>query len=134
MEINSVEDAKAKSIAKAWIGLVLLLLILSTYMSMQWTGPVRVQSARTINIEASQWKWSPQVVELKKGEVVTLVFTTSDVSHSAYIPEYGVNIQIVPNRAVGVQIVADKTGEFMIRCSEYCGVKHHEMLAKLIVR
>jgi plastocyanin len=49
------------------------------------------EAARTIEIHAKRFSFSPAEITIKKGETVKLVITSDDVTHSLLIPDLHVN-------------------------------------------
>ncbi len=88
---------------------------------------------KEINLEAYKFGYSPERIVVKKGEVVKLLATSRDVAHGVSIKEYGINEKVEKGKVNNIEFVADKTGEFDILCSVYCGAGHHSMKAKFIV-
>lgn len=56
-----------------------------------------------------------------------------DVLHSFYIPAFRVKVDAVKGYPTYVWFQTKEAGEFDILCTEYCGVDHSQMLAKLKV-
>jgi len=88
---------------------------------------------RVIKLEAFQYGFSPDPVEVKTGERIKLEITSRDVKHGVYIKEYGINETVNKGETKEVEFTADKAGTFDIICSVYCGSGHSGMKAKLIV-
>ncbi|MBT8334592.1 MAG: cytochrome c oxidase subunit II [Deltaproteobacteria bacterium] len=65
------------------------------------------------------------------GKAVKLNITSWDVLHSFYIPSYRIKVDAVPGMDTYAWFMADKEGEYDILCTEYCGIEHSYMLAKL---
>jgi cytochrome c oxidase subunit 2 len=65
------------------------------------------------------------------GKPIKLNISSYDVLHSLFIPAYRVKVDAVPGMETYVWFNADREGEFDILCTEYCGVGHSAMLAKL---
>ncbi len=65
------------------------------------------------------------------GKPVKLTITSEDVNHSFSLPAYRVKVDCVPGMDTYAWFNADRIGEFDILCTEYCGVDHSAMLAKL---
>jgi cytochrome c oxidase subunit II len=65
------------------------------------------------------------------GSAVKLNITSWDVLHSFYIPSYRIKVDSVPGMTTYAWFNADRLGEFDILCTEYCGIDHAYMLAKL---
>lgn len=95
--------------------------------------PPPVSQTREFNITAAQWSFSPATITVKDGERVKLTIVSIDVTHGFSIPEFNVNIQLVPNQSKTVEFVADKKGAFSFFCSVFCGSGHADMRGQLIV-
>ncbi len=65
------------------------------------------------------------------GKAIKLNIESWDVLHSFYIPSYRVKVDAVRGMKTYAWFNADRIGEFDILCTEYCGVDHAYMLAKL---
>jgi cytochrome c oxidase subunit 2 len=65
------------------------------------------------------------------GKAVKLNLESWDVLHSFYIPSYRIKVDAVPGMPTYAWFMADKIGEYDILCTEYCGIEHAYMLAKL---
>lgn len=89
---------------------------------------------KEINLEAFQYGYYPDPIVVKKGDTVKISATSRDVTHGFYIKEYGINAVIKKGEKTEIKFVADKAGEFDIRCSVYCGSGHMSMKGKLIVK
>jgi cytochrome c oxidase subunit 2 len=65
---------------------------------------------------------------------VKLDLQTSDVNHSFFVPAFRIKEDITAGRQNYLVLHPTKTGIFDILCSEYCGMSHSNMLAKLVVK
>ena len=65
------------------------------------------------------------------GKAVKLNIESWDVLHSFYIPSYRIKVDAVRGMTTYAWFLADKAGEYDILCTEYCGVDHAYMVAKL---
>ena len=65
------------------------------------------------------------------GKAVKLNITSWDVLHSFYIPSYRIKVDAVRGLMTYAWFNADKIGEYDILCTEFCGVDHAYMTAKL---
>jgi cytochrome c oxidase subunit 2 len=84
-------------------------------------------NVRLIQVNASSFEYSPNVINLKKGEKVRIEINDLDGTHGINIPEFGV-------KGVGfIEFTPDKTGTFAFRCPTYCGEGHREMTGTIIV-
>jgi cytochrome c oxidase subunit 2 len=53
------------------------------------------------------------------------------VLHSFYLPAFRVKVDAVKGMPTYAWFFADEVGEYDIQCTEYCGVDHWAMIAKL---
>jgi cytochrome c oxidase subunit II len=65
------------------------------------------------------------------GKAVKLNISSWDVLHSFYIPSYRIKVDAVRGLTTYAWFNADKIGEYDIMCTEFCGVDHAYMVAKL---
>jgi cytochrome c oxidase subunit 2 len=65
------------------------------------------------------------------GKPVKLNITSLDVVHSLFIPAFRIKVDAVNGMKTYVWFYADRLGEFVIQCAEYCGIGHSEMMAVL---
>lgn len=89
---------------------------------------------KEFTMTAKQWEFEPSTITVNKGDTVKLHITSVDVTHGFGLPEFGVNENLEPGKAVDVDFVADKTGTFTFFCSVYCGGGHSHMKGQLIVK
>ena len=54
---------------------------------------VAQNAARTIEIHAKRFSFSPSEITLKRGETVKLIVSSEDVKHSLFIPDLQVNAE-----------------------------------------
>lgn len=65
------------------------------------------------------------------GKAVKLNIESWDVLHSFAIPSFRIKVDAVRGMKTYAWFMADREGEYDIFCTEYCGVAHADMLAKL---
>ena len=66
-------------------------------------------------------------------KAVKLVLLSEDVNHSFFLPAYRVKVDVVPGMETFAWFMPEDEGEYDILCTEYCGVDHSYMVAKLNV-
>lgn len=94
-----------------------------------------------INVDALQWAWSfeypngakDSTLHLPVGKAIRLRMRSNDVLHSFYVPAFRAKTDIVPGRVNIMWFKPILEGDFPLYCSEYCGDKHSEMVARVIV-
>ncbi|MCK8059716.1 MULTISPECIES: cupredoxin domain-containing protein [unclassified Fusibacter] len=92
------------------------------------TNSMANENMKTINVTAYQFSYEPSTIELKLGEPVRLVLTSSDVDHGFYVKELDINEKVSPTKETIVEFTPDTLGEFKIICSVYCGGDHNDMV------
>ncbi len=91
-----------------------------------------------INVNASQFSWeffypvqqqySPRLV-LPVGKKARLIFKSSDVIHSFWVPQFRLKQDVVPGKVTQMVITPTVKGSYELRCSELCGTDHTIMTA-----
>ena len=98
--------------------------------------PTAEQSApqgRIIPVTAELWKWTPNVIQAKKGEVVTLQVTGISGTHGFSVPDLGINQTIFMGNTVNIPLPTDRTGTFAFACSIQCGPGHNDMKGQIVI-
>ena len=88
---------------------------------------------RTIRVEASQFAYSPSIINVNPGDRVTIQLVSTDVVHGLYVDGYGISVQADPGQTQTLTFVANRPGSFRIRCNVTCGAMHPFMIGKLNV-
>jgi len=89
--------------------------------------------ARTFEIDARQYAYSPSELRVNQGDTVTIELVSTDVVHGLYVYEYNVSVESDPGHTAEMTFVADKPGSFRFRCNVTCGAMHPFMIGKLKV-
>jgi len=88
---------------------------------------------RVIKVSARRFTYTPAVIELKRGEPVTLELTTEDVFMGFNVPDFNVRSDIVPGKTMTLTFTPDKAGTFVFLCDVFCGDGHETMSGKFVV-
>lgn len=96
-----------------------------------------------VNVTAQQFVWSfqyPGGKNMQTGELrvpinrsLLLTFTSKDVIHSFWVPEWGQKQDTVPGIHPTLHITPDRLGRFPVICTELCGLGHSVMRTYAIV-
>jgi hypothetical protein len=75
-------------------------------------------------------------LEVKKGDLVVLKITSSDVVHGFSFKDFGIFLEdgIRPGKVVLASFKADKAGTFTFSCNIICGDQHKNMQGTFVVR
>jgi len=96
-----------------------------------------------VNVTAQQFAWSftyPSGKNLTAGILhvpinrsLLLTFTSKDVIHSFWVPEWGQKQDTVPGIHPTLHITPDRLGRFPVICTELCGLGHATMRTWAVV-
>lgn len=102
------------------------------------------EQKHTVNVVGFRWSWIfnyteagayeigtpalPPTLYLPVGEKVKFELTSPDVIHSFWVPAFLMKMDVVPGRLNAFELTPTKTGEFVGKCAELCGVDHSRML------
>ncbi|AEH10498.1 MULTISPECIES: aa3-type cytochrome oxidase subunit II [Protofrankia] len=81
----------------------------------------------TAPIEVTGRPGEPAVLVLPQNRTIRFIETSPDVIHSFWVPEFLFKRDVVPGRINQFQLTITKTGTFVGRCAELCGVDHDRM-------
>ncbi len=70
---------------------------------------------------------------LPVGRPVRILLSSSDVLHQFWVPDFRLKLATVPGLVQDMNFTPIRTGTFDVVCSEYCGLLHSHMQAKVIV-
>ena len=96
-------------------------------------GVFAQSNEKVIRIVAKKFEYTPGEITLQKDVPVVLELTTEDVAMGFYAPDFKVDVEIVPGKAVQVRLVPDKAGTFDFSCDVFCGDGHEDMSGKIHV-
>ncbi|MDX1967905.1 MAG: cytochrome c oxidase subunit II [Planctomycetaceae bacterium] len=94
-----------------------------------------------IQVIAKKWAWAfrypnghiSDELHLPVDTPVKFRLQSDDVIHSFFVPAFRVKMDCVPGRYTTTWAQATQTGEFVLYCAEYCGTRHSDMLARVVV-
>lgn len=89
----------------------------------------------SIDIVASNWKFTPNSITVPLGEPTTLRLTSSGGVHGIKSDELGIpDTMILPNKFVTVTFTPHKAGTYVVHCSVVCGAGHPNMTLTIKVQ
>jgi len=91
------------------------------------------ETPKVITITAKRFEYAPKEVRLKKGETVTLVLKSEDVTHGLLCRPLKLDSDIAPGQDTRVTVTPAAAGEFTAICNHFCGAGHGNMKMKFIV-
>lgn len=131
-------------IESAWTFIPLILVIVMFVWGFRvfLDQSVAPDDAYEVKVTASAYKWdftydtgavSGGDLIVPAGRPIKLVMTSTDLLHSFFVPDFRIKSDVVPGRYTTVWFNAPQPGEHQVFCTEYCGVGHSGMLAKVTV-
>lgn len=116
---------------KLVIGIVVLAVIIGVIflVNSKITGNVvKSEDVKVFKIDAFRFGYTPDLIEVNKGDKVRIEINNKDTLHGIRIPDLGIKGNEV------LEFTADKTGEFIWYCTNMCGQGHGDMQGKLVVK
>jgi cytochrome c oxidase subunit II len=98
------------------------------------------KDAMNVAVEAQMFSWlfiyendkeSENELVVPVGKAIKLNISSVDVLHSLFIAAFRIKVDAIKGIPTYAWFFADKIGEYDIQCTEYCGVNHSAMVAKL---
>jgi len=87
-----------------------------------------------VTVVAELYAFSPDPIEVPANRPVTFRITSADVIHGFEVVGTNANAMAIPGYVSQFTVTFRKTGEYVVACNEYCGILHHGMVGKVIVR
>ena len=127
----------------AWTVIPLIIVLVMFYFGWAGFSPMRKVPADAIPVKVigRMWTWDfdygngkiskELVVPFEKN--VRLNLYSADVNHSLFIPAFRVKEDVIPGYDNYLWFRPIRKGTFDIYCTEYCGLAHSAMLAKVVV-
>jgi len=82
----------------------------------------------TIAIVASNWKFTPNSIELHVGQQTTLQLSSSEGVHGLQSDDLGIPLTaITPGSVKTVTVTPKKVGKYVLHCGIMCGAGHGDM-------
>lgn len=82
---------------------------------------------------ARLWAFYP-ILELENGKTYRLHLSAMDYNHGFSLQPANINIQMVPGFEHVVTVTPNQSGTYSVVCNEYCGIGHHRMVGRIIVK
>jgi cytochrome c oxidase subunit 2 len=114
---------------------VLGLALLMPMLSLAGGAPKRAgdADARVIDITAKRFAFSPDVINLKKGETVRIRLHSEDVTHGFFMRALKIDSEIEPGKVTEIVLTPQAAGTFTTICDHFCGVNHGNMKMTIVV-
>ena len=128
-----------------WIALpailVAVIVIYSVKVLSEVEAPARNPMVVTVTARQFEWEFfyvgagvSSDTLVLPVGRPVELVFTSTDVVHSFWVPAFGEKVDAVPDLVTSITVTPLKAGSYEAVCAELCGEGHEAMKAEVLIQ
>jgi heme/copper-type cytochrome/quinol oxidase subunit 2 len=97
-------------------------------------GQEQAPSRREFDLTATDYRFTPNHVEVKQDELVKLTVRSTDVAYSLTIDEYRVSKRVPAGGEVTVEFRADRPGTFRFYSSLKSDARHEAMKGEFVVR
>lgn len=126
-----------------WLVVVLVLLV-ALLLSTIWLTPygdddeAAAAGRSVVEVTGAQFAWTIAPREVRAGRRIEFRIRATDVSHGfgLYDPEDRLvfQVQAIPGELQKEYATLSTPGVYQVVCLEFCGVAHHAMLSRLVVR
>ena len=89
---------------------------------------------KTFDIVATNWEFTPSLIEVNLGDKVELHLTSSQGTHGIAFLEFEVSETLREGEDIHTEFIADKTGTFNFFCTVPCGKGHGGMRGLIVVK
>jgi cytochrome c oxidase subunit II len=87
-----------------------------------------------VSVVATVFSFGPDPIEVPANAPVTFRITSGDVVHGFQVVGTNANAMAIPGYVSQFTTTFARPGEYIVACHEYCGLLHHVMVGKLIVK
>lgn len=98
------------------------------------TVTTRPDGSVVVSVVASMFSFGPDPIEVPAGAPVTFRITSGDVVHGFQVVGTNANAMALPGYVTQFTTSFARPGEYIVACHEYCGLAHHAMVGKLVVK
>jgi cytochrome c oxidase subunit 2 len=118
------------------VALGLTAAVASTIFKVPWRAEAE-PNRQVVHVEGQQFGFLFDETTYTAGRQVEFVLTAADVNHAfAVYDPHGVFVtqgQMMPGHTQRVRVTFDEPGTYTVRCFEYCGLGHHQMVSSFTV-
>lgn len=89
---------------------------------------------RTIALTVRTYAFEPEVIDVRRNDIVRLTITSADIAHSFTVDAYRIQKRVPPGGSVTFEFRADEVGRFPFYCSMRADPACEDTRGELIVR
>jgi cytochrome c oxidase subunit II len=94
----------------------------------------RPDGSIVVPVVAGMFMFSPDPIEVPANVRVTFRITSADVVHGFQVVGTNANAMAIPGYVTQFSVTFSRRGEYLVACNEYCGLMHHAMVGKVVVK
>ncbi|HEX6738965.1 MAG TPA: cupredoxin domain-containing protein [Vicinamibacteria bacterium] len=103
-------------------------------LAVGWSGAAQAPPVHKIKLQAKQFAWAPERIEIKAGETVELTLESLDEEHSFESAKLRVReVGFKKGEPGTVTFKAERAGNYPFKCGHYCGSGHRRMRGTIVV-
>ena len=90
---------------------------------------------KEIDVSVKKYEFTPSAIEVPAGTLLKIHLQATDREHGFEVK--GIKdscVKFKPGQPATLEFYAEKTGEYVFACCKFCGMGHHGMKGKLVVR
>jgi cytochrome c oxidase subunit II len=87
-----------------------------------------------VPVVAGMFSFAPDPIEVPSRVRVTFRLTSPDIIHGFQVVGTNANAMAIPGYVTQFTVTFPTPGEYLVVCNEYCGLMHHHMVGKLLVK
>jgi cytochrome c oxidase subunit II len=118
---------------RKWLVSVALIAGLSI-TAIGWRNAIASTQPRVVTITAAKFQFSPNEIDLNKGEPVVIELTSKDTTHGFMVRPLKIDTDIKPGRMTRIEVTPQSAGTFKAICDHYCGLGHGNMKLTIVVK
>lgn len=94
----------------------------------------RADGTVVVSVVATMFSFGPDPIEVPANRPIVFRLTSDDVVHGFQVVGTNANAMAIPGYVSQFTYTFAQPGEYLITCHEYCGLVHHSMVGRLIVK
>jgi heme/copper-type cytochrome/quinol oxidase subunit 2 len=128
-----MDAPKSVMVMKKSVAILVTLVLYALFGLHLWSLLSYEPSQKSFSLSAQKFSFTPNILEVTKGDKVVITLSSEDVEHGFYLDGYELEMHAKPGVYPSVSFTADKVGKFSYRCSITCGSFHPYMIGWLKV-
>jgi|SRR5579864_1699507 len=117
---------------RKWLAGVALIAGLSSTAG-GWRNAV-ASTSRVVKITAEKFQFSPNEIDLNKGEPAVIELTSKDTTHGFMVRPLKIDTDIKAGQVTRIEVTPQSAGTFKAICDHYCGLGHGNMKLTIVVK